>query len=142
MAFCLWYLKLEDKELGDLSAVYQSTDQSVKFMCCRQDRLEGPMIEMNDKYGSLVTMMAKMNGGNGKGMQMEGHMTPILSGGGAKISGARNLSTQGNGKDYVKLLEDVAIFKTDRDADQRMNSQTESKPLEEKLKTMISLTLK
>ncbi|CAA2961926.1 Hypothetical predicted protein [Olea europaea subsp. europaea] len=87
-------------------------------MCCRQDRLEGLMIEANDKYGSLVAMMAKMNGGNGKGMQMEGHMTLILFDGGAKISGAGNSSTQGNGKD----------------ADQRMNSQTESKPLEEKLK--------
>ncbi|CAA2956217.1 Hypothetical predicted protein [Olea europaea subsp. europaea] len=113
-------------------------------MCSRQDRLEGLMIETNYKYGSLVAMMAKMNGRNGKGMQMEGHMTPILSDGGAKISRTGNSSTQGNvlrllgemvsNGDYVKLLEDVAIFKIDQDADQRMSSQTESKPLEEKLK--------
>ncbi|CAA3027870.1 Hypothetical predicted protein [Olea europaea subsp. europaea] len=65
---------------------------------CRQDRLEGLMIETNYKYGSLVAMMAKMNGRNGKGMQMEGHMTPILSDGGAKISRTGKSSTQGNGK--------------------------------------------
>lgn len=91
-------IKRIDKELGDLSAVYQSTNQCVKLMCCRQDRLEGLMIETNDKYGSLVAMMAKMNGGNGKGMQMEAHMTPILSDGGAKIFGTGNSSTQGNGR--------------------------------------------
>ncbi|CAA3027876.1 Hypothetical predicted protein [Olea europaea subsp. europaea] len=71
----------------------------------QQDRLEGLMIETNYKYGSLVAMMAKMNERNGKGMQMEGHMTPILSDmtpilsdGGPKIFGTGNSSTQGNGR--------------------------------------------
>lgn len=67
--------RLRDKELADLGTVYQSTKQSVKLMCSRHDKLEVLMLEMNDKYESLVATMAKMNGNNGKGIQIESHMT-------------------------------------------------------------------
>lgn len=38
-----------EKELEDLSVVYQSIDQVVKHLCSRQDKLKNLMIEMNNK---------------------------------------------------------------------------------------------
>ncbi|KAL2470648.1 Uncharacterized protein Adt_38784 [Abeliophyllum distichum] len=59
-----------DKEIGDLSAAYkalsskvESSDLTLKVLCNRQERVENIMTEMNQKYESLVAMMAQINGG-------------------------------------------------------------------------------
>ncbi|CAA2956652.1 Hypothetical predicted protein [Olea europaea subsp. europaea] len=98
------------KELGDLSVVCQITNQAMKHLYSRQDKLESLMMEMNSKYENIVGMMAKMNGwtlnsgagnsstqANGKGIQIEGHPSPALSSAGLLSPGIGNSPTQGSG---------------------------------------------
>lgn len=105
-----------EKELKDLSVVYQSIDQVVKHLCSRQDKLKNLMIEMNNKYKNIVSMMAKFNGrtlqsesgnysnqGIDKGIQIEGHRTPVLTGEGVLNTGIGKSSTQGNVKMEYKM---------------------------------------
>lgn len=52
------HLKWLDKEVADLGLACKSTDQTLKLLCGRQDRMEQMMGEMNKKYETIVTILA------------------------------------------------------------------------------------
>ncbi|KAL2472167.1 Uncharacterized protein Adt_40303 [Abeliophyllum distichum] len=62
------HLRKIDKDLSDLGLAYStlngkidSSDKILKSMCCKQDKMEELMQDMNSKYESLVAMMAILN---------------------------------------------------------------------------------
>ncbi|CAA2976825.1 Hypothetical predicted protein [Olea europaea subsp. europaea] len=71
------HLKKLDKEISDLGMAFKSSDQILKVVYTKQDRMVHLMGEMNSKYESIVSMLAHMNGGKvgHKEKQVEGYST-------------------------------------------------------------------
>ncbi|KAL2492421.1 Uncharacterized protein Adt_28049 [Abeliophyllum distichum] len=91
-----------DKEIGDLSAAYkavsskvESSDLTLKVLCNRQERVENILTEVNQKYESLVAMMAQISGvrNDTKEKQVESSVPQNVSGPGM---GSHRLGTTPN----------------------------------------------
>ncbi|KAL2497856.1 Uncharacterized protein Adt_23406 [Abeliophyllum distichum] len=74
------HLRKKEKDISDLGLAYStlsskidSSYKNMKTMCCKQDRMEELMQNMNSKYESIVAMLARLNVIQNK--QVEGHNT-------------------------------------------------------------------
>ncbi|KAL2465935.1 Uncharacterized protein Adt_41786 [Abeliophyllum distichum] len=56
------HLKKLDREVSDLGMAIKSSDQTLKAVCTKQERMEQLMMDMNGKYESIVSMLAQMSG--------------------------------------------------------------------------------
>ncbi|KAL2542978.1 Uncharacterized protein Adt_03956 [Abeliophyllum distichum] len=56
------HLKKLDREVSDLGMAIKSSDQTLKAVCTKQERMEQLMMHMNGKYESIVSMLAQMSG--------------------------------------------------------------------------------
>ncbi|KAL2460887.1 Uncharacterized protein Adt_44307 [Abeliophyllum distichum] len=93
-----------DKEIGDLSAAYkalsskvESYDLTLKVLCNRQERVENILTEVNQKYESLVAMMAQISGvrNDTKEKQAKSSVPQNVSGPGP-VMGSHRLGTATN----------------------------------------------
>ncbi|KAL2527082.1 Uncharacterized protein Adt_12136 [Abeliophyllum distichum] len=98
-------LKKLEREVTDLGVAFKSSDQTLKGVCTKKEKMEQLIMDMNNKYESIVSMLAQMSAskGNQRDKQVEGTWTPPQSSSGVRDSGPGNNSGQIYGKYESKL---------------------------------------
>ncbi|KAL2480758.1 Uncharacterized protein Adt_33724 [Abeliophyllum distichum] len=94
------HLRKIDKDLSDLGLAYStlngkidSSDKVLKSMCCKQEKMEHYMQEMNEKYDSIIAMLAKLSVSRDKqpevissGSSQEGNDSVMRTGGDGRMN--------------------------------------------------------
>ncbi|KAL2506908.1 Uncharacterized protein Adt_22529 [Abeliophyllum distichum] len=94
------HLRKIDKNLSDLGLAYStlngkidSSDKVLKSMCCKQEKMEHYMQEMNKKYDSIIAMLAKLSVSRDKqpevissGSSQEGNDSVMRTGGEGRMN--------------------------------------------------------
>ncbi|KAL2527599.1 Uncharacterized protein Adt_12653 [Abeliophyllum distichum] len=108
------HLRKIDRDFSDLGLAYSPLNGKIKRMCCKQDRIEELMQDMNSKYESLVAMMSRLNATQNeqRNKQVEGGSsgTAISSG---DLGNRNHNSNRGYGeqRNHTKLPKiDFPIF--------------------------------